>query len=79
VSAPCLCVLGVLCGEIVKSGEFPAKLGSQFARAFEMKTKDDYEAFADPQVSDVKELFAKAREFVDKVDEMIREISVARP
>jgi uncharacterized protein (UPF0332 family)/predicted nucleotidyltransferase len=63
----------------VKSGEFPVKLGNQLAAAFKVKTKDDYEAFADPQVNEVRELFAKAREFVDKVDEMIQRILVPRP
>ncbi len=65
-------VIALLHDHFVRPGVFPRELARQLSLAFEMRNDSDYEDFVTPESSELTEMLANARSFVQKVAELVQ-------
>ena len=65
-------VIALLHDHFVRPGVFPRELARQLSLAFEMRNDSDYEDFITPEPSELTEMLANARSFVQKAAELVQ-------
>jgi uncharacterized protein (UPF0332 family) len=65
-------VIALLHDHFVRPGVFPRELARQLSLAFEMRNDSDYEDFVTPEPSELTEMLANARSFVQKAAELVQ-------
>jgi uncharacterized protein (UPF0332 family) len=65
-------VIALLHDHFVRPGVFPRELARQLSLAFEMRNDSDYEDFITPEPSELTEMLANARSFVQKTVELVQ-------
>ena len=65
-------VITLLHDHFVRPGVFPRELARQLSLAFEMRNDSDYEDFITPEPSELTEMLANARSFVQKTVELVQ-------
>ncbi|MBN2465152.1 HEPN domain-containing protein [candidate division WOR-3 bacterium] len=70
-------VIGLFRREFVRTGLFPSELAQHLDEAFAERLESDYGDYVQFEPADIEDLLAAARRFVDKAEEVVRNLSQA--